>query len=219
MQLAYENSSVVARRGATTLPTAATCDVRQTVGGAFCSISHGSRETLTALGDSLTDNTESAHVRGQAAEALGNHLQLAEPRSRRRHQVGRALHAMLDRPDADLRYWVTFAPGLLRYRPALPALAKLAAEDVRVVNGLTRVCDEAMAAMDWIEGRPPPADAPPRPAPTSGTARQTTRPTTRRHSQRPRPRRHPTVTGRNVRPHGRPARPHPGTHVPSCANA
>lgn len=126
--------------------------------------------------------TEAPRHEGHRYEALAlgrrttrECARIVSPRIRRRHrrpQPSRRLPSSTSKSPPDgvataLRYWVTSALGLLRYRPALPALAKLAAEDVRVVNGLTRVCEEAKEAIALIRGRAPREDeSPPPPART-----------------------------------------------------
>jgi len=159
MALVKVDSPALARRVARVMRTASKRSARQAAAWVLCSIGHRVTAVTSALLATLNDSAENVEVRGQAAEALGNRFVGRRPHTPGYDRVGRELLAFLDHPDAELRYWAAFALGMLRYRPALPTLQRLAAGDVRVVaGGLSRVSEEAADASSAIQrGRYPSA--------------------------------------------------------------
>jgi hypothetical protein len=114
-------------------------------------------EAATTLVALVLDHEEDEHIRGQAAEGLDHFGREGAPH--RRIAVRTALRG-LDDPSPVVRFWCAFALGAMEYRPAIPALRRLASGDKAVCPGWWRVCDEASDAIDLMEGRDPPERTP-----------------------------------------------------------
>lgn len=100
----------------------------------------------------LLDQREDPKIRGQAAEGLDYLGRLGGPWRRR---AVRALRKGLGDPTPTVRFWCSCAFGAIPYKPAVPALRRLARQDTAVCPGWGRVCDEAKKAIEVIESRPP----------------------------------------------------------------
>ena len=74
-------------------------------------------------------------------------------------ETGQVLIGLLHDLAPEVRFWVAFALGSLRYRPALPELRRLASTDTAWFGGWWTVGEEASDAIDRIEGREPPERA------------------------------------------------------------
>ncbi|MCP3137087.1 HEAT repeat domain-containing protein [Pyxidicoccus xibeiensis] len=96
--------------------------------GCICAPGHEAR-AVSALCEVVSDEDETVIVRGVAAEALGMVLQDGSPRTREARRAGEALMALLRSPEPELRFWASYALGLLRWKPALEELERLAATD------------------------------------------------------------------------------------------
>lgn len=111
----------------------------------------------------LLDIVEEAHlpveVRAQAAEAAGNQLAFTK-RSSLRRVASTCLIRQLTAPQPELRFWSAFSLGQLRTKQAKHQL-RLLLDDETVIDGYRSVGEEASDALDWIEGRNPPARSKP----------------------------------------------------------
>ena len=101
-----------------------------------------SQKTILALELAVRNKSEHARVRGEAAEALAH---------RHRKQSHEVLLAGLRDPSTDVRFWCTFALGVMGELRAVPLLRDLAANDKRVVKGFYSVSKEAADAIENIQ--------------------------------------------------------------------
>jgi HEAT repeat protein len=99
---------------------------------------------------------EAPGVRGQAAEALGSQLSGYRHRWQRRYQrIVDSLMRGLDDPAPEVRFWCIYAlVGMADERLLLPKLRVIAATDTAECRGMWTLRQEALWAINWIEGRP-----------------------------------------------------------------
>jgi len=114
------------------------------------------KETLESLLEVLADRTRRAEVRGQVAEAVAEHLELADEADPLRRAAEAVLMDLLDDENPIVRFWGAFGLGKLKTRTALPLLHALTSDDSPVPRWWT-VGQEAADAVEWIEGRVPPS--------------------------------------------------------------
>ncbi len=103
---------------------------------------------------------EPASLRGQVAEGFaymhGPCVGMRDRRRRTYRQAGQSLLAALSDPAPEVRFWSAFALGSIYYRPALPALRRLAGNDQGRFDRWWTVGEEASDAVDRMEGHEPP---------------------------------------------------------------
>ena len=99
----------------------------------------GARASLLKI---LTTPSESARIRGFAAEALAQYHQDTT--------VTKALLTTLDDPAPELRFWAVFALGQQGSAEAIPALAHVAATDTTLYPGYGTIQKEAQDAIQCI---------------------------------------------------------------------
>lgn len=101
---------------------------------------------------------ESALVRGQAIEGIGNTLQ-GSPSAKRRARVIPKLLGWLRDPATEVRFWSIYAVGVLEVKEARPILEELARTDDAMFENWWRVRDEASDALaSWDGGEWPDRD-------------------------------------------------------------
>jgi HEAT repeat protein len=101
---------------------------------------------------------ESALVRGQAIEGIGNTLQ-GSASSKRRARVIPKLLGWLRDPAVEVRFWSIYAVGVLEVKEARPILEELARTDDAMFENWWRVRDEASDALSsWDLGEWPDRD-------------------------------------------------------------
>ena len=101
---------------------------------------------------------ESALVRGQAIEGIGNTLQ-GSPTAKRRARVIPKLLGWLRDPATEVRFWTVYAVGVLEVTEARLILEELARTDDAMFENWWRVRDEATDALaSWDEGEWPDRD-------------------------------------------------------------
>jgi HEAT repeat protein len=109
----------------------------------------------------LRNREEPPHLRGVAAEGLGNLFGGCfgggDRRAATYDTAGQLLITTLDDPEPEVRFWSAFALGALRYRAAVPALRRRAHTDTGRSGNWWTVGEEAADALDLIAGRVPPA--------------------------------------------------------------
>jgi len=108
-------------------------------------------QAAPVLLDVLNDEKEDVELRGQAAEGLGNLFQSSN-RDGGYLKAAKSCSALLSHPSPVVRYWCTYAVGLLQYQPALPELRRIAETDNAKCNGLS-VASEARDMIALFEGR------------------------------------------------------------------
>ncbi|WP_141332927.1 HEAT repeat domain-containing protein [Myxococcus sp. AB025B] len=150
MSLMKVGDAVAAEHVARLLRTADDVRAREVSAWLLCSLGDGKPSIVDALLQSVEDTSESMDVRGQAVEALGSQRTMVPAL---RERVLGILVELLEHPAAELRFWACFALGAFRYRPALPALRRVAQEDERVNPGWWYVSEEALDAIAQIESR------------------------------------------------------------------
>lgn len=95
---------------------------------------------------------ESATVRGQAIEGIGNTLQCAPPGKRLARVIPKLLGWLRD-PAVEVRFWSVYAVGVLQVKEARPILEELARTDDAMFENWWRVRDEAADALaSWESG-------------------------------------------------------------------
>lgn len=101
---------------------------------------------------------ESALVRGQAIEGIGNTLQ-GSPTGKRRARMIPKLSGWLRDPAVEVRFWSIYAVGVLHVKEARPILEELARTDDAMFENWWRVRDEATDALaSWDLGEWPDRD-------------------------------------------------------------
>lgn len=101
---------------------------------------------------------ESAVVRGQAIEGIGNTLQGAPPGKQRQRAIPKLLGWLRD-PAPEVRFWSIYAVGTLHATEARPILEELARTDEAMCEGWWRVREEAEDALaSWDLGGWPERD-------------------------------------------------------------
>ncbi|MEP7122946.1 MAG: HEAT repeat domain-containing protein [Byssovorax sp.] len=101
---------------------------------------------------------ETAVVRGQAIEGIGNTLQ-GSPASTRRARAIPELLGWLRDPAIEVRFWSIYAVGVLEVKEARPILEELARTDDAMFENWWRVRDEAADALaSWDLGEWPDRD-------------------------------------------------------------
>jgi HEAT repeat protein len=101
---------------------------------------------------------ESALVRGQAIEGIGNTLQCAPPGKRRGRVIPKLLGWLRD-PAVEVRFWSIYAAGVLHVMEARSILEELARTDDAMFENWWRVRDEAEDALaSWEIGEWPERD-------------------------------------------------------------
>jgi len=114
----------------------------------FCAES----DTAPLLARTLADHEEPALVRAYSAEALGHLLQhepvLAEVRA--------AIRVGLRDPAPEVRFWSTFAAGVLVLQETRPYLVQLADTDGAEIDGWWSVAEEAEWALRLLNGEEDP---------------------------------------------------------------
>jgi HEAT repeat protein len=101
---------------------------------------------------------ESAHVRGQAIEGIGNTLHAAPPGKLRQRVIPRLLGWLRD-PAHEVRFWSVYAVGVLHATEARSILEELARTDDAMFQNWWRVRDEAEDALaSWDLGGWPDRD-------------------------------------------------------------
>lgn len=116
------------------------------------SFTFGDPDLLVPLLEIYESPDETAVVRAQAAEGIGNHLGCADQRRRLFQRATRLLITGLSDSSAGVRFWSAFALGAMRTRKALPALRELLSDTTPCI-GWWPVCDEAADAIASIERR------------------------------------------------------------------
>jgi hypothetical protein len=101
---------------------------------------------------------ESALVRGQAIQGIGNTLQFAPPGKQRQRVIPRLLGWLRD-PAHEVRFWSVYAVGVLHATEARSILEELARTDEAMFENWWRVRDEAEDALaSWDLGGWPERD-------------------------------------------------------------
>jgi len=95
------------------------------------------------------DSSQPPAVRAQAVEGLGNVLETLPRRSWQRGSAI-AVRALLDHPDARVRFWACYAAGAMRLRGALRRLKTLADSDHRLCPGMWKVSEEAQDVITFF---------------------------------------------------------------------
>jgi HEAT repeat protein len=117
----------------------------------------GNTDVAPRLASVLADPDESVVVRAYAAEALGHLLQhetvVAEVRT--------AIRGGLRAPEAEVRFWSTFAAGVLGLQETRAYLERLLATDHEEIDGWWSVGEEADWALRLLDGE----EDPPLPGP------------------------------------------------------
>jgi HEAT repeat protein len=112
----------------------------------------GDSDVAPVLARILADRDESVAVRAYVAEALGHLLQhepvLAEVRL--------AIRGGLSDPAAEVRFWSTFAAGVLELQETRGILERLADMDHENVEGWWSVAEEASWALRVLDGEADP---------------------------------------------------------------
>jgi HEAT repeat protein len=112
----------------------------------------GDSDVAPVLARILADREESVAVRAYVAEALGHLLQhepvLAEVRL--------AIRGGLSDPAAEVRFWSTFAAGVLELQETRGILERLADMDHENVEGWWSVAEEASWALRVLDGEADP---------------------------------------------------------------
>ena len=112
----------------------------------------GDPELAPSLARVLADRAEPAAVRAYAAEALGHLLQhetvLAEIRT--------AILGGLRDPEPEVRFWSTFAAGVLSLQETRPYIVRLADTDGAEIQGWWSVAEEAEWALRLLNGEEDP---------------------------------------------------------------
>jgi HEAT repeat protein len=112
----------------------------------------GDSDVAPVLARILADRDESVAVRAYVAEALGHLLQhepvLAEVRL--------AIRGGLSDPSAEVRFWSTFAAGVLELQETRGILERLADMDHENVEGWWSVAEEASWALRVLDGEADP---------------------------------------------------------------
>jgi len=120
----------------------------------------GSSHASDTLARRLADPDESVVVRARAAEALGHLLQhqpvLAEIRT--------TIVSCLRDPEPEVRFWSTFAAGVLELQEARPQLDRLTGDETEV-DGWWTIAEEADWALRCLDGEEDPPLPRARPAP------------------------------------------------------
>jgi HEAT repeat protein len=101
-------------------------------------------KTIAALERTVTNKSEHAVVRSEAAEALAHGHRRTSHRVLRKSQNDASKH---------VRFWCAFALGEMGDKEAIPALERLAAADKRVVRGFHSVAKEAADALQKIQSK------------------------------------------------------------------
>lgn len=112
----------------------------------------GREDVAPSLANVLADREEDATVRAYSAEALGHLLQhetvLAEVRT--------AIRGGLRDPAPEVRFWSTFAAGVLGLQETRPYLVQLADTDGEEIEGWWTVAEEAEWALRVLNGEEDP---------------------------------------------------------------
>jgi HEAT repeat protein len=112
----------------------------------------GQEDVAPSLAGVLADRDEDAAVRAYSAEALGHLLQhetvLAEVRT--------AIRGGLRDPAPEVRFWSTFAAGVLGLQETRPYLVQLADTDGAEIDGWWSVAEEAEWALRVLNGEEDP---------------------------------------------------------------
>ena len=112
---------------------------------------------VEALCSVIGDTARPVQVRAQAAEAVAQQLEDCAGH-RLRPVATDLLIEMLSDASAAVRFWSAFGLGKLRAAAAVPALRSLV-DDETPLTGWWTVGEEAIDAIDTIEGRTPPERA------------------------------------------------------------
>jgi HEAT repeat protein len=112
----------------------------------------GDAEAADALAARLADRDESTEVRAYAAEALGHLLQGAPVLA----GIRTVITAGLRDPEPSVRFWCSFAAGVLGLLEARPQLTRMAGADEAVVEGWWTVGKEAEWALRVLAGEEDP---------------------------------------------------------------
>lgn len=111
-----------------------------------------------ALLKAASRDGESALVRGQAIEGIGNTLQAAPPGKQRQRVIPKLLGWLRD-PAHEVRFWSAYAAGVLHATEARSILEELARTDEAMFQNWWRVRDEAEDALaSWDLGGWPERD-------------------------------------------------------------
>ena len=97
--------------------------------------------TVSALERTLSNKSEHARVRAEAAESL------AHNHGKRSHRI---LMENLDDSSKDVRFWCAFSLGQMGERRAIAALRRIAATDQRRLKGFHSVAKEAENSIEEI---------------------------------------------------------------------
>jgi len=98
----------------------------------------------------LLNKKEDSRVRGQAAEGLGLILDCSDKRKRTYKRAVTALLESLKDDDLDVRFWSSYAVGVLKIKEAIPLLKRLI-EDKRVWDNWWTVGEEASDVIQYLE--------------------------------------------------------------------
>ena len=101
--------------------------------------------------DIVDDSTRPDRIRGQAAEGVGDLLELTKQSTLRRTATLRLTKHLAD-ASPEVRFWAAFSLGKLRARSARTALAGLVGDEA-TLPGWWSVGKEAADALDMIAGR------------------------------------------------------------------
>lgn len=108
-------------------------------------------EVVSALIHLLDDVDLPVDVRAQAAEALGDQLQMTKRSALQRVAVTHLIRQLDDRAP-ELRFWSAFSLGKLGAKRARKPLRQLLADE-SIAEGFWTVSKEASDALDRIDGR------------------------------------------------------------------
>ncbi|OCQ90443.1 hypothetical protein BCD64_27610 [Nostoc sp. MBR 210] len=126
---------------------------------AFLSNCEVNQEVISVLTEVAANTSETAFIRAQALEGIGNKLSQELPANLYQQALNVIIQG-LDDAEAEVRFWSCFAAGAINIQETLPKLELLAQTDKTIVPGWWSVGEEAEDSITLMNGGEPPLREP-----------------------------------------------------------